>query len=143
MATRSGSTARARARLLPGLALVAASATLVTACGSSSNSAAAPATTTAGASSAGGATTTAASSAPAPASSGTGSAPSAPAPTSAATGGKPVTLTWWHNATNDPGKSYFQGIANEYTKAHPNVTIKILPIQNEQLDTKVALGLES
>ena len=65
------------------------------------------------------------------------------AATSAAGGGKPVTLTWWHNSTADPGKSYFQGVADAYTKAHPNVTIKILPIQNEQLDTKLALGLES
>ncbi|BEP14981.1 extracellular solute-binding protein [Acidothermaceae bacterium B102] len=145
MATRSGSTASSNGRRLSALSLIAASATLLSACGGSSGS------TAATASSAG--TSSAATSAAAPATSaaaGTSSAAaasSAPATsaaaTSAATGGKPVTLTWWHNSTADPGKSYFQGVADAYTKAHPNVTIKILPIQNEQLDTKLALGLES
>ena len=139
MATRSGSTPRARARLLPGLALLTTSAALLTACGGSSGSTATAPTSAAGGTSAAAPATSAGSAA---ATSG-GTASSAAPATSAATAGKPVTLTWWHNATTDPGKSYFQGIANEYTKAHPNVTIKILPIQNEQLDTKLSLGLES
>lgn len=54
-----------------------------------------------------------------------------------------VTLTWWHNATTDPGKSVWQGVANDYTKAHPNVKFKVEPIQNEDLKTKVPLALQS
>jgi raffinose/stachyose/melibiose transport system substrate-binding protein len=142
MATRSDTTARSRVRALPALSLLTASAALLTACGGSSSSSATPSggTSTSGTatSAAAAATSKAAASSAAPA-----GATSGPAPTSAATGGKPVTLTWWHNATADPGKSYFQGVADAYTKAHPNVTFKILPIQNEQLDTKLSLGLES
>jgi raffinose/stachyose/melibiose transport system substrate-binding protein len=131
MATRSDSTERSRVRLLPALSLFTASAALLTACGTSSTSGAAATT--------GAATSTAAAGSSAAA----GPTSGAAAPTSAAANSKPVTLTWWHNATADPGKSYFQAVADAYTKAHPNVTFKILPIQNEQLDTKLALGLES
>jgi raffinose/stachyose/melibiose transport system substrate-binding protein len=62
------------------------------------------------------------------------------APVASATG--PVTLTWWHNATADPGLSAWQKVANDYTAAHPNVTFKITPIQNEQFTTKIPAALE-
>jgi len=55
----------------------------------------------------------------------------------------PVTLTWWHNATADPGLAAWQKVANDYHAAHPNVTIKVTPIQNEQFTTKVPAALES
>ncbi|MEP7054888.1 MAG: extracellular solute-binding protein, partial [Actinomycetota bacterium] len=143
MATPSGSTAARRSRLVPAIALLAASATLLTACSGKSSKSKATASTTAASAAA---STTAAASSPAPADSSAATTSAAAASTpasSAAADGKPVTLTWWHNATADPGKSYFQGVADAYTKAHPNVTLKILPIQNEQLDTKLALGLQS
>ena len=55
----------------------------------------------------------------------------------------PVTLTWWHNAAQDPGKSVWQGIADDYHKAHPNVTFKVEPAQNEALKTKISVALQS
>lgn len=56
---------------------------------------------------------------------------------------QPVTLTWWHNATADPGKSYYQSVADAYRQAHPNVTIKVQPLQNEQFSTKIPVALQS
>jgi raffinose/stachyose/melibiose transport system substrate-binding protein len=56
--------------------------------------------------------------------------------------GKPVKLTWWHNANADPGKGFWQKVANEYHAAHPNVTIDVVPIQNEQLRSKIAVALQ-
>lgn len=53
-----------------------------------------------------------------------------------------VTLTWWHNATADPGKTQWQKIADAYHSAHPKVTIKVEPIQNEQFTTKVPVALQ-
>jgi raffinose/stachyose/melibiose transport system substrate-binding protein len=150
MATRSAMTATGRGRVLPALSLLTASAALLTACGGSSGSSAgstsggsssSAATSAAGSS---GATSSAAGSSSAAAGSSTAaSTPSGSSPATSAGSGKPVTLTWWHNATADPGKSYFQGVADAYKKLHPNVSFKILPIQNEQLDTKLSLGLES
>src|SRR3954453_9912677 len=146
MATRSAMTASGRGRLLPALSLLTASAALLTACGGSSGSSAGSTGSSAGASSGGASSSSAAtSSAPGSSSAAVGSSTAAgsSAPATSAGSGKPVTLTWWHNATTDPGKSYFQGVADAYKKLHPNVTFKILPIQNEQLDTKLSLGLES
>jgi len=57
--------------------------------------------------------------------------------------GGTVTLTWWHNQTADPGKGFWQTVANEYHAAHPNVTIDVVPIQNEQFTTKIPVALQS
>ena len=54
-----------------------------------------------------------------------------------------VTLTWWHNAAQDPGKTVWQSIADAYHTAHPNVTFKVDPMQNEQFQTKIPLALQS
>ena len=56
---------------------------------------------------------------------------------------KPVTITWWHISTNEPGKSIFQGIADTYMAAHPNVTIKITVLENEAFKTKLATQMQS
>ena len=55
----------------------------------------------------------------------------------------PVTLTWWHNGTTDPLKSVWEDAAKGFQKTHPNVTIKVDPIQNEQFTTKVPVALQS
>jgi raffinose/stachyose/melibiose transport system substrate-binding protein len=74
--------------------------------------------------------------------SGGGSGPTASAgsePSSSA----PVTLDWWHITTGDPGKSDFQAIADAYTAAHPNVTIKITVLENEAFKTKLATQIQA
>jgi raffinose/stachyose/melibiose transport system substrate-binding protein len=55
----------------------------------------------------------------------------------------PVTLTWWHNGTTEPLNTLWQQVADSYHAAHPNVSFKIEPIQNEQFTTKVPLALQS
>jgi raffinose/stachyose/melibiose transport system substrate-binding protein len=83
-------------------------------------------------------------------------APSAPpstaateAPSTAATeapseaGGEPVTIDWWHITTGDPGKADFQAIADAYTAAHPNVTIKITILENEAFKTKLSTTIQA
>ena len=57
--------------------------------------------------------------------------------------GSHVTLTWWHNATADPGKSEWQKIADNFHSSHSNVSFTIDPIQNEQFNSKVPAALES
>ena len=63
-----------------------------------------------------------------------------PGPTDAP---KPVTVEWWHISTADPGKAVFQGIADAYMAAHPNVTIKITILENEAFKTKLATSMQS
>ncbi|MEV6692011.1 extracellular solute-binding protein [Micromonospora sp. NPDC051196] len=46
----------------------------------------------------------------------------------------PVTLTWWHNASQDgPGKEYWQKVAKDFNALHPTVTIEIEGIETNQL----------
>lgn len=59
-----------------------------------------------------------------------------------ASSGGPVKLTWWHNANNDPGKSFWQKVADEYHAAHPNVTIDVVAVQNEALRQKISVALQ-
>src|SRR4051794_18245550 len=54
-----------------------------------------------------------------------------------------VTITWWHNATAEPGKGFWQKVADDYHAAHPNVTIDVVPTQNEQFPTKIPIALQS
>ncbi|MER7456914.1 extracellular solute-binding protein [Micromonospora sp. NPDC126480] len=46
----------------------------------------------------------------------------------------PVTLTWWHNASQDgPGKTYWEKVAKDFSAKHPTVTIEIEAIETNQL----------
>jgi raffinose/stachyose/melibiose transport system substrate-binding protein len=47
--------------------------------------------------------------------------------------GDKVTLTWWHNGTGEPLLSYWEGVAADFEKEHPNVTVKVEAYQNEEL----------
>ncbi|HEY1370684.1 MAG TPA: extracellular solute-binding protein, partial [Gaiellaceae bacterium] len=56
---------------------------------------------------------------------------------------KQVTLVWWHNATQGAGLKLWTQVAAEFHKLHPDVTIKAVPIQNEQFTTKIPIALQS
>ncbi|BCJ56759.1 ABC transporter substrate-binding protein [Micromonospora endophytica] len=46
----------------------------------------------------------------------------------------PVTLTWWHNASQDgPGKTYWEKVAKDFNTLHPTVTINVEGIETNQL----------
>lgn len=55
----------------------------------------------------------------------------------------PVTLTFWTNATPGPGLTYFQNAIKTFDTLHPNVTIKMQNIQNEDYDGKLQTALNS
>lgn len=61
----------------------------------------------------------------------TGTASSAPASQEA------VTLTWWHNSNNDPGKSYYEKVAADFSANNPGVTIKIEAMAHQDMLTKL------
>ena len=60
----------------------------------------------------------------------------------ATSGGEPVTITWYHIQNNDPGLSLWKDLADEYTAAHPNVTIDIQVNENEAFKTKLTTLLQ-
>jgi len=65
--------------------------------------------------------------------------PSAGSPS--ASSAAPVTLTWWNNATSGSLLSVWQNAIKAFEASHPGVTIKNVPIQNEQFTTKIPAAL--
>jgi raffinose/stachyose/melibiose transport system substrate-binding protein len=57
--------------------------------------------------------------------------------------GGPTTLTVWQNSTTGPGQQYWLDAAKTFHKAHPDITVKVQSIQNEQLDGKLQTALNS
>ncbi len=57
--------------------------------------------------------------------------------------GAKVTIDWWHIQNNPPLKPVWQQIANQYMASHPNVTIKIQPIENEAFKAKLTTTTQS
>ncbi len=65
-----------------------------------------------------------------------------PAPAASAKA-DPVTVTWWHITTKDPGLSNWQKMADDYMKANPNVKIEITVLENEAFKTKLTTVMQS
>ncbi|NUR05107.1 MAG: extracellular solute-binding protein [Streptomyces sp.] len=57
--------------------------------------------------------------------------------------GAKVTVSVWENASPGPGAEYWKAAASAYHALHPNVTIKIQYVQNEDLDGKLQTALNS
>jgi raffinose/stachyose/melibiose transport system substrate-binding protein len=56
---------------------------------------------------------------------------------------EPVTISWWHITTKDPGLTDWQKMADDYMAAHPNVTIEITVLENEAFKTKLTTVMQS
>ncbi|MFP8960846.1 extracellular solute-binding protein [Streptomyces nanhaiensis] len=54
-----------------------------------------------------------------------------------------VTLTLWTNAMEGRGAEYWRDAAKKYHALHPDVTIKVQSVQNEDLDGKLQNALNS
>ncbi|WP_305788098.1 ABC transporter substrate-binding protein [Symbioplanes lichenis] len=57
--------------------------------------------------------------------------------------GGSVTMQLWQNSTTGPGKAFWDKAAADYHAAHPDVTIKVQTVQNEDLDGKLQTALNS
>ena len=73
----------------------------------------------------------------------------APAATSDPTGGattgagENVTLTWWHNSNNEPGKSIYDQVAKDFEEAHPGVTVEVTAMAHEDMLTRLEAAWQS
>lgn len=54
-----------------------------------------------------------------------------------------VTMSLWHNSTTGDGKQYWDDTVAAFEKLHPNVTINIQAIQNEDMDGKLQTAFNS
>jgi raffinose/stachyose/melibiose transport system substrate-binding protein len=55
----------------------------------------------------------------------------------------PVVIHWWHESTSDVQVAYWQGLADAYTKDHPNVTFEITNLENEAYKAKLATVMQA
>ncbi|HEX6472251.1 MAG TPA: extracellular solute-binding protein [Streptosporangiaceae bacterium] len=58
-------------------------------------------------------------------------------------GAKKVTIEWWHIQNTVPLRPVWDQIAKQYMAQHPNVTIKIQPIENEAFKAKLTTTTQS
>jgi raffinose/stachyose/melibiose transport system substrate-binding protein len=56
---------------------------------------------------------------------------------------EPVTFTWWHIQTEETQKALWQSLADEYMAAHPNVTIDITVLENENFKAKMTTVMQT
>ena len=61
----------------------------------------------------------------------------------AASAQDPVVIDWWHISTSDHGQAYWQGLADQYTAMHPNVTFNITVLDNADFKPKLATVMQS
>jgi len=54
-----------------------------------------------------------------------------------------VTINWWHISTADDQKAYWQGLADAYTKDHPNVDIQITVLENDAFKQKLVTVMQA
>jgi raffinose/stachyose/melibiose transport system substrate-binding protein len=62
---------------------------------------------------------------------------------SASAADKPVKISFWHIGTAPTDKGFYQGVVDEYMKAHPNVTIEITVLENEAFKSKMNTVMQS
>jgi raffinose/stachyose/melibiose transport system substrate-binding protein len=48
-----------------------------------------------------------------------------------------TTVNWWHISNTDPMLSVWAGLAKDFEAKHPDVTIKITPLENEAFKSKL------
>lgn len=57
--------------------------------------------------------------------------------------GEEVTLTWWHNSNNDPGKTVYEEVAAEFEAANEGVTIEISALAHEDMLTRLDAAFQT
>lgn len=54
-----------------------------------------------------------------------------------------VTIRWWHITTAEAQAAVWQGLADEYTAMHPNVTIEITILENEAFKDRMLTVMQA
>lgn len=55
----------------------------------------------------------------------------------------PVKFSFWHIGTSPADRAYWQGLADQYQKMNPNVTIDVTVLENEAFKSKVTTLMQS
>ncbi|GAB4214544.1 MAG: extracellular solute-binding protein [Roseiflexaceae bacterium] len=66
-----------------------------------------------------------------------------PTPALSTVGSGATKVTWWHISTVENQRANWEQLANEYVKAHPDVSIEITVLENEAFKAKLATAMQS
>jgi raffinose/stachyose/melibiose transport system substrate-binding protein len=53
------------------------------------------------------------------------------------------TITWWHNSNNEPGKGYYEQVAEDFEAEHPGVDVEVSAMAHEDMVDKLAAAFQS
>ncbi len=53
------------------------------------------------------------------------------------------TITWWHNSNNEPGKGYYEQVAEDFEKDHPGVNVEVVAMAHEDMVDKLEAAFQS
>ncbi|HEX6337463.1 MAG TPA: extracellular solute-binding protein [Jiangellaceae bacterium] len=56
---------------------------------------------------------------------------------------EPVTIEWWHNSNNPPGRDVYEQAAEDFMAANPNVTIEINAQAHEDMVTRLEAAMQA
>jgi raffinose/stachyose/melibiose transport system substrate-binding protein len=56
---------------------------------------------------------------------------------------EPVTIEWWHNSNNEPGRGVYEQAAADFMADNPHVTIEINAQAHEDMVTRIDAALQS
>ncbi|WP_205730001.1 ABC transporter substrate-binding protein [Blastococcus sp. TF02-8] len=62
---------------------------------------------------------------------------------SSASGGDDKTITWWHNSNNEPGKGYYEQVAEDFEKDHPGIDVEVVAMAHEDMVDKLEAAFQS
>jgi raffinose/stachyose/melibiose transport system substrate-binding protein len=62
---------------------------------------------------------------------------------SSASGGDENTITWWHNSNNEPGKGYYEQVAEDFEADNPGVNVEVVAMAHEDMVDKLEAAFQS
>jgi raffinose/stachyose/melibiose transport system substrate-binding protein len=62
---------------------------------------------------------------------------------SSASGGDGNTITWWHNSNNEPGRGYYEQVAEDFEADNPGVQVEVVAMAHEDMVDRLEAAFQS
>lgn len=53
------------------------------------------------------------------------------------------TITWWHNSNNEPGRGYYEQVAQDFEAEHPGIDVEVSAMAHEDMVDKLEAAFQS
>ena len=62
---------------------------------------------------------------------------------SGGSGGDDNTITWWHNSNNEPGKGFYEQVAEDFEADNPGVEVEVVAMAHEDMVDRLEAAFQS